>query len=394
MISTEECRKIICEAARPLEAVEMPLADARGHFLAGDLEAPIDLPAFDESAMDGYAVRVSDLSGNAVLPVSFEVRAGESELRYLPPGSCARIFTGAPVPPGADAVVKQEDVHPEEAGIRFPAGNSKGQGENIRPRGGQCLKGDVVLRAGQELNPAAIGLLAGLGLTGVAVRRAPFVSVLSTGPELAGPGKPLKPGQKYNSNNPMLEAAFAAMGIRAGTSHCADNLQLITRWIEKKSRETDILIICGGVSVGDYDFTPQAARAAGFDILLHGVKQKPGKPMLFARRGNRYLFGLPGNPRAVITAFYLYVKPFVRACMGATRPFPVAGRALLQEDVTLHQPRTHYITGILAGEYVKPLWGQASHMLKSFAEAGVIMELSAEKHTFKAGETVTVYRIN
>ncbi len=393
MISIAACRKILIEAVVQTPAELLPLLKASGTYLREDIHAPISLPMFDESAVDGYTFSVMDLPQNQIMPVAFEVKAGDINKPVLKGGNCARIFTGAPIPDGADTVFKQEDIEVLEDKIRIPEGHLMEKGKHVRSAAEQCRRGDTILQKSQALNPAAIGLLANLGIEQVLAGSKPKVSIISTGSELKEPGQSIVHGQKYNSNSLLLQAAFQNIGIKAASHHCVDDKEKLQGLISRETDRCDLLLVCGGVSVGNYDYTPLAVEANDFKILFHGVSQKPGKPLLFAQKENKYLFGLPGNPRAVGVAFYLYLKPFVQLIMGAQKVFHPDFRIELGEHYQTTKGRTQFKAALIRNNKAFILSGQDSHMLKSLAEADVLVELDGTLDFFPKGSLLNVYLV-
>jgi len=298
----------------PLPAERVPLAAALGRVLAEDLAAGGPLPPFDASTMDGYALRAADLPApGRRLPVAFQVFAGQSPPE-LPPGACCRIFTGAPLPPGADAVEMQEEVRRAGrwATFRRPAA----PGRFVRARGSELGAGEVALRAGVVLDPGAIGLAAGLGRGELLVRRRPRVAVLPTGDELVGPGGAAGPGRLPESNGAALAAAVRdAGGEPLLLAPVPDEPRALARALEA-ARGHDALVTSGGVSVGAKDLVRAALRDAGAELDFWRVAMRPGKPFTFGRWGRAAVFGLPGNPTSALVTFELFVRPALRALAG------------------------------------------------------------------------------
>jgi molybdopterin molybdotransferase len=333
----EALARILASVAEvgPLAAERVPLHAALGRALAEDLRAPRDLPPFAASTMDGYALRAADapVPGTA-LPVAMEVAAGHPAAGALPRGTCARIFTGAPLPRGADAVEMQEEVVREGQLARFrrPAR----AGRFVRPVGDDVAKGAVALAAGALVDPGAIGLCASLGRARVAVHHRPRVAILPTGDEVVPLGTRPARGQIVESNSHALAAAVAEAGGRPTIlPAAADRLAPLDRAI-RRARGFDVLITCGGVSVGDRDLVKEALAGAGARLDFWKVAARPGKPVAFGRLGRTLVFGLPGNPASALVTFELYARPALRALAG----LPGAGRTV--------------VTGRLAAPMEKP----------------------------------------
>lgn len=302
-------------AARRVKGIDrVPLAAATGRVLAEPVVSGITVPPLDNSAMDGYAVRLADVRApGARLAVAQRIPAGRvgSELA---PGTTARIFTGAPVPPGADAVVMQEQCVPD--GDVVSVNHMPHAGENIRRAGEDIVAGAEVLAAGTLLTPQAIGLAASVGVAVLPVFRPLSVAVLSTGDELTPPGEPLAPGAIYNSNKPMLLALLQRLGCTVeDMGDVPDTLDATRRALRRAGALHDLVITTGGVSVGEEDHVKPAVEAEG-ELGLWAIAIKPGKPLAFGKVGNADFIGLPGNPVSAFVTFALLVRPFIRACQG------------------------------------------------------------------------------
>lgn len=385
LITPERALNSILDATSILEHQTIGLEQAMGSYLAKSIDAPIDHPIFDQSAVDGYAFCYSEWKGDSPLRVADMVRAGDAGERLLGAGECCRIFTGAPLPAGADTVVMQEHTVREGEFIRVQDAGLK-QGGNVRWAGEQLRKGDTALQKGTVIGAAAVGFLASLGIRQVEVHRKPIVHIIVTGDEFASNEEEFRRGKIYESNGKMLVSALGQLGVEARFTTCEDSLAALTEMVALQSQNCDVLILTGGVSVGDYDFSRGALEGNGFQVVFHQVAQKPGKPLLFCRRGSLAAFGLPGNPRAVLMCFYLYVLPYLNAIQGAAQLGLPEIQLPLQHDFKRKADgKTHFVTGSLSGSGVSLLDGQASHMLQSFAAAGVIVELPSEIRDFPAG---------
>ncbi len=307
----------VLQHVAPLPSEPVPLDTALGRTLARELKADRDSPPTNRAAMDGYAVRAQDLAApNGRLRLIGEVAAGASLLPRVRSGTCVRIFTGAVVPPGADAVVMVEETCEEQGEVCFRRGVRVGQ--HLRRRGEEYGKGDSLLPPGTLLGPAQIGLCAAVGRSTVRVYRQPRVAVLSTGTELVGVGHKVKPWQLHNSNGPMLRAAVLQAGARCvDQQDVPDESDTLLHQLRALASRADMVILSGGVSVGRYDLVPEAVKRWRGTIHFHGVSMKPGKPILFATRGRTCsLFGLPGNPVSALTGFYEFVLPALRRLSG------------------------------------------------------------------------------
>ena len=316
MLSVDEAREKLLAAARRVKGVDtLPLRDAPGRILAEAVVSTVDVPPLDNSAMDGYAVRCADVpAAGTRLAVAQRIPAG-SVGHTLAPGTAARIFTGAPVPPGADAVVMQERCRHDGDGVFID--HLPKAGEHIRRKAEDIAAGAEVLAAGTRLTPQAIGLAASVGAAQLKVFRRLSVGLLSTGDELTPPGEPLPPGGLYNSNRAMLCALLERLGCDVeDLGNVADTLDATRRALRKAGALHDLVITTGGVSVGEEDHVKPAVEAEG-ELSLWKIALKPGKPLAFGKVGSADFVGLPGNPVSAFVTFLLFVRPFIRKCQGA-----------------------------------------------------------------------------
>lgn len=319
-LSFEDALTFLLERARPVQDIEtLELPAALGRVLAGPVVSPHDVPPWDNSAMDGYAVRVADVSGagETRLRVSQRIPAGHRG-EPLVPGTAARIFTGAPVPEGAEAVVVQEDCR-EEAGEVIFSGPVRA-GDNVRPRGNDIQAGREVVGRGERLRPQHLGLAASVGAARLEVYRRLRVTLFSTGDELVEPGLPLGEGQIYNSNRYTLRSLLGMLGCEVrDLGIVADDLEATRQALAEASGATDVLLTTGGVSVGEEDHVKAAVRSLG-RLDLWRIRIKPGKPLAFGRVGEADFLGVPGNPVSAFVTFLLFVRPFLLRRMGVLRP--------------------------------------------------------------------------
>ncbi|UZT80261.1 molybdopterin molybdotransferase MoeA [Ectopseudomonas chengduensis] len=358
--------------AAPIEQVEqVVLAEADGRVLAEPLIAALDLPPWANSAMDGYALRLADCNGQA-LPISQRIQAGAAPTP-LEPGTCARIFTGAPLPEGADTVEMQENVELDEAG-RVHFREPLRVGQNVRAQGQETRSGECVLPAGTRLGPIELGLAASLGAAQLSVRRRLRVAVLSTGDELVEPGQALGPGQIYNSNRRLLIAWLQRLGcsvVDAGI--LPDDLQR-TREALSALGEVDLILSTGGVSVGEADFLGIALREAG-ELALWKLAIKPGKPLTFGHYQGVPVIGLPGNPASTLVTFGLLARPYMLRRLGVQRVEPLG--FAVPAGFTWGKPgmRREYLRARLEHGRVVPYANQSSGVLRSAAWAEGLAEV-------------------
>ena len=322
MLSVEEARAYLLDRARPIEGNErVAVEDALGRIVAADVTAPIDVPGHANSAMDGYAVRAADIPdlGETTLRVAQRIAAGEVG-SALAAGEAARIFTGAPIPEGADAIAIQEDCRRDGATVVVPG--PLAPGTFVRPRGNDIRTGAMVLKAGTRIRPQEMGVAASVGIDRIEVRRRPRVAIVSSGDELRRPGEPLGPGQIYNSNRFTLLGLLQRFGwdvVDLGL--VADTFEATRAALLEGANRADVLITTGGVSVGEEDHVRQALEAIG-ELEMWKVRVKPGKPIVYGRIGACDLLGLPGNPVSALVTFCLFVRPFILRRLGAADVLP------------------------------------------------------------------------
>lgn len=390
MISVQEALLIIEEQVQKNPHQTKPLQELLGYILAEDVLSPIDMPPFRQSSMDGYAFTFSSETSFRLIG---EVQAGISEDVKINAKEAVRIFTGARVPNDADTVVMQEHVSKQGTNItieKFPK-----QFANVRNQGEQIKKGELALQKGTYLNEAAIGFLAGLGIKELSVYQKPSVGVLVTGNELQDPGKKLEAGQIYDSNSVTLRLALERFGIqKISISFVEDTLDATKKAIHSQLEEHDVVLISGGISVGDYDFVKEALAANQVQEHFYKVNQKPGKPLWFGSKEEKQVFALPGNPASSLTCFYIYVVPALRRIMGYENIHLARRKAKL--SATIHNPfqKTRFLKGTVRENVATPLMGQASSMLKSFAISNVLLEVPAQVETIEARETITYIDLN
>ncbi len=394
MLTVEQALERVMEEVRPMPAERVSLDRALGRVLAEEVASPLDIPGWDNSAMDGYAVRAADVADPpVVLAVLETVAAGSVPTRRVGPGTCARIMTGAPMPEGADAVVMVEDTEPAGEGrVRVLAAVAPGR--HVRPRGHDVPRGRVVFRPGRTLGPAEVGMLSAMGLPSVMVAQRPRVAVLSTGDEVVEAGWPLGPGQIHSSNTHALMGLVAEAGgvpIHAGIA--PDRPAELAAALDR-CRRADVVLTTGGVSVGDFDLVKDALSSGDAELAFWKVRMKPGKPLAFGRLGGRPAFGLPGNPVSCMVNFLQFVRPFLRRMLGDPRPFLPVLEAELAGDLAKRPGRALLARVALSFEggrlVASPVATQSSGALSSMVEADGFALLGAEEGGRRAGERVRV----
>ncbi|EKB16800.1 molybdopterin molybdotransferase MoeA [Aeromonas veronii] len=374
------------------DSEQQPLPEALGRVLASDIASPLAVPPFDNSAMDGYAVRLVDLTSGTPLIMAGKAFAGQPYQGEWPAGHCVRIMTGAPVPAGTDAVVMQEETQADGDRITFLAQPDPGQ--NIRRAGSDIGKGACVLPAGTRLTPREMPLLASLGVATVAVRRPLKVAIFSTGDELKPVGTPLAHGDIYDSNRYGVRAMLARMGCNCLDLGIIpdDPAQLRAAFI-RADEEADVLITTGGVSVGEADFTKQLLDELG-EIGFWKLAIKPGKPFAFGRLPRAWFFGLPGNPVSAMVTFDQLVQPALAKLAGQHFERPLQLQAIAAEPLKKSPGRLDFQRGIMSqgpnGLEVRSTGSQDSAVFSSLSQANCYIVLERERGRVAAGETVTV----
>jgi len=387
MISEEEARKKILETVRPLPSRRLSLSQALGCFAAEDYFARLPLPNFDNSAMDGYAVVASSCKKGARLRVIGEQPAGPDRKLRVSPGHAVRIFTGAPIPSGSDAVVMQEDVARdcEEIVINTDVDH----GEFVRRRGCDLAEGQKILAKGEQIRAATTALLASQGFVDVTVGGEVEAGIISTGDELVKPGEKIQPGQIYESNSALLNGLLQRCGATVKTvEHCRDERQSLIDAI-KRGAKNHVLIITGGVSVGEHDLVKDALHDLDAQIDIWRVAIKPGKPFLFGSIGVCLVFGLPGNPVSAFVTFVQFVRPAILKLMGAANLDLPQVPAKLGVDLTNDSDRVHYIRGRLEDGKFDAVGRQESHALFGLSQSNALLRMDVGE-SLTAGEIVDV----
>jgi molybdopterin molybdotransferase len=388
MLTEQDALSAILTAVRPLETEELQLFEAGDRVLAETVLARISLPRFDNSSMDGYAVRVADAVAGAVLRVAGEQPAGPDQGLKVEVGTAVRVYTGAPIPAGANAVVMQEDC--DRKGDLLTIKESVAPGEFIRLRGGDLCEGQKIADAGARLNGPLLATLASQGIDRIRVFRRPRVAVLATGSELKSPGEPLGPGEIYETNRVMLqELVRNAGGIPRLFDPVPDQEDEHLRAFEDAASD-EVIVIAGGVSVGERDLVKSTLNKLGCDIELWRVAVRPGKPFLFGRLNKKWVFGLPGNPVSAFVTFLLFVRPALLAMQGWRGASLIKTQATLSKAVTNKGERPHYLRGYLEAGRFMPFDNQESHALFALSRANALVQVGAGQR-IPESQTVEVF---
>jgi molybdopterin molybdotransferase len=366
MISIEEARRIVLEQTTRLPVATVPLLESLGMVLAGDVRSPWDIPAADNSAMDGYAFSHGSLQVES-LPVCGFLPAGAVWTDPVPAGQAIKIMTGAQIPPGCDTVVPIEDVLETLGGIKLK-GASK-SGSHVRKRGEDVGADELVFTAGTVIRPQEVGMLASLGRAETKVYRRPVVAILATGDELVEPGEERLPGKIINSNSYSVASQVLEAGGKPMMLGIARDDRVITREMLQKGLLADVIITSGGVSVGDHDFVKEVIKEMGGELKFWKINMKPGKPLAFAVIADKPIFALPGNPVAAMVGFEMFVRPALLAMMGHARIIRPLVRAIATEPIRNNGDRPHLVRAFVElrdGKYhLKTTGNQGSARLSS-----------------------------
>ncbi|MDP2644027.1 MAG: molybdopterin molybdotransferase MoeA [Desulfobacterales bacterium] len=398
MISFEQARHLIERNIPRLRKKTVKIQHALGFVLAENVRAPIDLPVADNSAMDGFVLRSAETRhARSGKPVSFRIRgdikAGDKQNRRVKKHEACRIMTGAFIPKGADTVIPKEEAIVK--GDSLVIDQCIPAGRHIRYQGEEIARGRKVLDKGSLIHPATVGVLAMLGKDQVTVFDRPKVSLITTGNELVKPGSSLRPGQIYDSNSWMIQSALENMGIPPlRVSRVKDSRGKLGSAADTALKQSDILILMGGVSVGKYDYVKDILKEAGVRKVFWKVSQKPGKPLYFGRKGQTIVFGLPGNPASVFTCFYEYVFPALRRMSGFRGSYPHRELARIRTAVKPDQKKTLFLKAKITingkGKTVIPLGRQSSHMISSLQDANCFIAIPPSRRTVRKGQRVRV----
>jgi molybdopterin molybdotransferase len=390
MISVEEAFELLENNVIPTQiSILCKTTNALGLVLAEDVSSPINMPPFRQSAMDGYALNIHNGSSYTIID---EVKAGDGHQPILKAGDAVRIFTGSAVPNTANTVVIQEKVTADKNQLQL--NNPVKLKENIRSKGEQIKEGDIALKKGTKLTPAAIGFLLTLGIIEVTVFKKPKIGLVITGNELIKAGQPLSYGKIYESNSGMLYTGLLGLGYTDVTQYkVKDDYNSTVMILDKVISENDMILITGGISVGDYDFVGKALLELGTEQVFYRVKQKPGKPLFFGKIKNKPIFALPGNPASALSNFYVYVHPALEKLSGNLNFSINKGKAFLSDEYLKKGDRAQFLKAYHKNGEVSILEGQSSAMLHTFAIANAIVYIPGEVSKYSKGDLITVLHL-
>lgn len=347
----------------------LDLEESLGKYLSEDIYAPMDVPAFSNSAMDGFGFTEDTPVLNKAYSVVAEIKAGMRNLPEVPPDKAVRIFTGAPVPDTVTTIVMQEQCIYHDNEVQIKHGPVE-KNMNIRHRGTQTQKGSLIASQGTRISPGLIALLAGFGLKAIPVFVVPDIGILITGDELTDAGSPLESGQIYESNGVALVALLESLRLKPKFVYkLNDELKEIGNKVKESLEACDILIMTGGVSVGDYDYVQAALMANQVEKVFYKIRQKPGKPFFLGKKGQKIIFALPGNPASVFTCFHVYVLPFLMRMMSGGKIYVQTGKAKLSHDFAKKKGLTHFYKCSVVDGKITILAGQESYRMDSFSVA-------------------------
>lgn len=399
MISVEKARKLVLKNAVPFGKIKIPLEQASGLILAENLYALADYPSFTNSAMDGLALRSSDTrKASPRNPISLKlvglIKAGRFSRKVLAKGEAIKIMTGAALPKGVNAVVAKEDIFEEKVNVLVKQKvRSK---ENVRFQGEEIKKGALALKKSVTLNPAAIGFLASLGIKKVRVFKPPQVSILITGDEILDSGKQLTAGKIYDSNSVALKTALKECGIQEiALVKGRDDFHSLKKEIKKALDRSDMVLISGGVSVGEFDLVKQVLNQLKVKQIFWKVAQRPGMPMYFGKKDKTLIFGLPGNPASSLVVFYEYIRPAILKACGRKDIYLPSQKALISNSMKKKKKMTYFWRGRLQANgdqlQAKIFPQQGSHMLKSFAVGNCLVIGEKSKRQIKKNSLTEIH---
>jgi molybdopterin molybdotransferase len=393
MISVQKAKELILQNTDLQEKIhEIPTKSALGSILARSIIAPIDLPSFDQSNVDGYAI--CGLSSNGIWEIIDEIKAGDNPSSLLSQGKCVRIFTGAQVPDLADAVIMQEQVDRAQNQITLKNEFEVKSGQQIRKRASQIKMGELALEKNFTLSAASLSFIYMLGIQLIDVYKKPIINLIVTGNELQFLGEKLQDGKVFEANSIAISSLLEQNGFQLGKlMFVNDDLEELKMIFKTCLEEADYILFSGGISVGEYDFVKQANEELGTESIFHKVAQKPGKPLFFGKNGKTKIFALPGNPASTLTCMYEYVLPSIRKYSRKKEFFQMQKRAKIDRNISKTANLAQFLKGFYENGTVNVLEGQDSFIMKSFSEANCLIYLPQEVEQVSEGDTVEIHMI-
>jgi len=392
-IHYQEAWQMVFDSVPDKQPTEISLLDSLGHYTSEDIYAPVDIPLFDNSAMDGFGFVFQNLALNTFYPIIGESKAGSSILPVCLPGQAIRIFTGAPVPKEIDIVIMKEQCEVEDDKVRI-VHPPLTAGMNIRPQGSQTKKESLILPAKTKITPGIIGFLAGFGLEKVTVYSLPKVGILITGDELVSLGKTPEFGKIYESNGTALSALLAEIRMYpAFVKKVPDVPEILEKEITTALSSCDLLLLTGGISVGDYDYVQDSLLKNDVEKVFYKIRQKPGKPIFFGKKDDVSVFALPGNPASVFTCFEVYVRPFIEAYISGKTKYIHIETAKMTHDFSKKKGLTHFFKSVVSEGQLTMLSGQESYKMDAFTTANALVILEEDSENMYEGEFVKYIKI-
>lgn len=394
MITVEEAKQLLNNLEVVPDKVILPIDQTVGLRLAEDVYSSMSVPSFDNSAVDGFVLTHKDYKETKQFTVAGEIQAGLVHDIELEEGEAYRIFTGAKVPVNGELVVMQELTELKGDQLTILKEDAF-EGQHIRRIGEQIKQGDLALEKGFTMNPAAVGLLASIGIAEIPVYRYPKVAIAVTGNELKDVGEDILEGEIYDSNSPMLKAALLKVGIiEISFYKVLDDFESTKQCFQEALLDNDILIVSGGISVGKYDYVKEALLENGVNEVFHKVKQKPGKPLFVGSKGNKFVFGLPGNPAAALVGFYEYIQPLIQRFAGIQSCNRITQKTL-KHAYNKKGDRAIFLKAFIDhNDQVEVLDGQESFILSSFAKANALAYVRADEHSFKKEDQIEIHPLH
>lgn len=392
MISVEEAKNIVYNKTKTLSSERLAVLDAVGRITSENIISKINVPSFNNSAMDGFALKNADIEkGISEFKVIGEIKAGDNPNITINSGECIPIYTGAPIPNGTDTIVMVEKTFLSNNIMMIEEGYQSKVGKHIRLEGEQIKHGEIALQKGLKITPSTASYLSAIGETTITVFSAPKVKIITTGNELIQAGEPLNFGQIYESNSTALISLLKEQRVTKITHKIAKDTSEYLFHTLSDYNDFDLIILTGGISMGKYDLVADCLEKIGVEKAFHKVAQKPGKPLYFGTKENTLFFALPGNPAAVITSYYEYIYPTIKKMMGFENTQLKTIRLPLLDDVKIKSNRSNFLKGKLEEDGVRVLFGQDSHILSSFAIADCLIYLPKGIELWRKGEKVEVH---